>query len=98
MAANNIVSGSESNGKMTGNFSNITLISIDIINDKRGNILSIYTPKGMTVTPTTVILFTKNETYWYAFSGLANGKEGRPSITQLEKILALAIEEKNVHG
>ena len=98
MVANNIVSGSESNGKMTGNFSNITLISIDIINDKRGNILSIYTPKGMTGTPTTVILFTKNKTYWYAFSGPADGKEGRPSISQLEKILALAIEEKNVHG
>ncbi|MCD6170870.1 MAG: hypothetical protein J7J36_00400 [Thermoplasmata archaeon] len=99
MVANNIVSGSESNGKMTGNFSNITLISIDIINDKLGNLLPIYTPKGKpSETPTTVILFTKNETYWYAFSGKADGIAGRPNISQLKKILNLAMEEKNVHG
>ena len=89
-----IVKGNEENGKMTSNFSNITLITIDIINDERGSILSLFTPRGSKPsTPTTVILFTKNQTHWYAFSGKADGRAGRPNIKELKEILNEAMIE-----
>ncbi|MCD6448328.1 MAG: hypothetical protein J7L58_04710, partial [Thermoplasmata archaeon] len=55
----------------------------------------IYHPKEILEAPTTVILFEKNGTiYWYAFSGEANGKGGRPDINGLINILEKAKEEK----
>jgi len=88
-----IVVGSEENGKMAANYSNVSLITIDIVNDERANLLKIFTPaKSTPSTPTTVILFTTNQTYWYAFSGKADGKAGRPSIEQLKEIIREAIE------
>lgn len=89
-----IVYGEEGNGRMGERFSNVTLISIDILNDERGNVLNVFTPKGETPsTPTTVIIFTKNETYWYSFSGKADGRAGRPDIKKLEEIIEEAIKE-----
>lgn len=92
-----IVEGEERDGRMAGNFSNITLFSIDIFNDREGRWLSIYTPANTpSSTPTTVILFTKNNTtYWYAFSGKADGKAGRPDLNTLERILNEAMVMKN---
>ncbi len=93
MAHAGIVVGSEENGKMAANYSNVSLITIDIVNDERANLLKIFTPaKSTPSTPTTVILFTTNQTYWYAFSGKADGKAGRPSIEQLKEIIREAIE------
>ncbi|MCD6512960.1 MAG: hypothetical protein J7K61_05100 [Thermoplasmata archaeon] len=98
MKAKGIVDGSESDGRMTGNFSNITLFSIDIFNEKDGlRWLNVYTPaENPSSTPTTVILFTKNNTtYWYAFSGKADGKAGRPDLNKLEEILNEAMVMKD---
>ncbi len=90
-----IVVGSEENGKMAANYSkNVSIITIDIVKSEFGNLLEIFTPaKATPSTPTTVILFTTNQTYWYAFSGRADGKAGRPSIEELEGIIREAIEE-----
>jgi len=89
-----IVIGSEEDGKMAANYSNASLITIDILNDERASILQIFTPAKTTPsTPTTAIIFTTNRTYWYAFSGRADGKAGRPSIEQLKEIIGEAIEE-----
>ena len=88
-----IVKGSEENGKLA-NYTNATLITIDILNDERSNLLPIFTPaKSTPSTPTTVILFTKNQTYWYAFSGRADGRAGRPSVEKLNEIIKEAIKE-----
>jgi len=89
-----LVEGSEENGRIGENFSYVALFSIDITSSE-GNIIKIYTPDGNRVTPTTVILFEKNNTiYWYAFTGKADGKGGRPSVEELIKILEKAKEEK----
>jgi thiol-disulfide isomerase/thioredoxin len=91
-----LVKGSEENGSATANFSYIQLFSINApYDDEKGEAIRIYTPKGDTGTPTTVILFEKNGTiYWYAFSGPANGEGGRPDINGLINILEKAKEEK----
>ena len=91
-----LVEGGEADGKFTENFSYAKLITIDIINSPMKNILKIYEKEGRMKAPTTVILFEKNGTiYWYAFSGEANGKGGRPSVDELVKIIEKAEEEKN---
>jgi len=93
MVREGIVTGSEENGKMTSGY-NATIITIDIINDKLGSMLHIFTPaKETPSTPTTAIIFTTNQTYWYAFSGRADGRAGRPSIEELKNIIKEAIEE-----
>jgi len=90
-----MVEGSEANGSFTDNFSYAKLITIDIVNSKDKDVLKIYHPKEILEAPTTVILFEKNGTiYWYAFSGEANGKGGRPDINGLINILEKAKEEK----
>ncbi len=90
-----IVKGSEENGSFTENFSYAKLFSINQPYDEKGNIITLYTSDRSTGTPTTVILFEKNGTvYWYAFSGEANGKGGRPDINELINILEKAKEEK----
>ena len=89
-----LVIGSEENGTITQNFSYVKLFSLDVTKE-RGNTIKIYTKDGSESTPTTVILFEKNGTiYWYAFSGRADGKGGRPSIEELINILEKAKEEK----
>jgi len=89
-----IVVGSEENGRMADNYTNVSIMTIDIINDENGYLLNLFTPEGKPPsTPTTVILFTKNDTYWYAFSGKADGKAGRPDIKELDRIINEAIKE-----
>ncbi len=89
-----IVEGSESDGKMTGMYAeNITLFTIDVINDEKKDTIKIYTPKGDIGTPTTVILTMKNGSIlWYAFQGPADGDGGRPSIDGLKVILNDAVK------
>ena len=90
-----IVEGNEEGGRITANFSYVELFSINAPYEERGEAIRIYTKKASMDTPTTVILFEKNETiYWYAFSGEANGKGGRPDINGLINILEKAREEK----
>ncbi len=90
-----IVEGTEENGTVGGNFSYVKLYAINGQEEK--DLVRIYNKRGEVELPTTVILFKKNETiYWYAFSGPADGKGGRPNIEELIKILEMAKEEKNV--
>ena len=88
MVKNGIVVGSEENGKMAPNYSkNVSIITIDIVRSELGNLLEIFTPaKAIPSTPTTVILFTTNQTYWYAFSGILDA-------SMVKKIIREAIEE-----
>ena len=95
MKKHGMVEGSEADGSFTENYSYAILITIDIVNSKDKDILKIYHAKEKMEAPTTVILFEKNGTiHWYAFSGEANGKGGRPDINGLINILEEAKEEK----
>lgn len=90
-----MVEGTERDGRMTENYSYVTLFSLNAPFDKNGDSIRIYHRKGGTETPTTVILFERNNTiYWYAFSGEANGEGGRPTVEELGNILEKAREEK----
>ncbi len=91
-----MVKGSEGNGNITQNFSFVKFFSINVAGDEKRNTVRIYTEDKSDSVPTTVILFQKNGTiYWYAFSGKADGKGGRPSIEKLIEILEIAKEERN---
>ena len=91
-----IVEGNEENGKISKNYSFVELFSINVAFDEKADTIKIYTKDGNYITPTTVILFQKNGTiYWYAFSGKADGKGGRPDIEKLKEILVMAKERKN---
>ena len=94
MSRAGIVNGSEGSGKMAGVYAeNVTLFTIDIINNERKDAIKIYTPKGDIGTPTTAILTMKNGSImWYAFQGPADGSGGRPSIETLENILDDAVK------
>ena len=96
MKKSEIVEGNKKNGVMTENFSYVTLFSINAPFDSIGDSIKLYTQRGDTGVPTTVILYEQNGTvYWYGFSGDANGKGGRPNIDGLVFILERAKEAKN---
>jgi len=91
-----MVNGSEENGRISKNFSFVAFFSINVAGDEKGDAIRIYTKDRSNRVPTTVILFQKNGIiYWYAFSGKADGKGGRPTVEKLKEILELAKEEKN---
>ncbi|MEM2935515.1 MAG: hypothetical protein QXF32_04040 [Candidatus Thermoplasmatota archaeon] len=86
-----IVEGSEEDGSFSENFNYAMLVTIDVAKDS--DTIRVYNPKGST--PTTVIMFEKNDKiYWYAFSGPPDGEGGRPSIEELKSILEKAKGEK----
>ena len=89
MKEEGIVEGDEANGKIVG-FENVTLITIDTVNDERKGALSIYSQKGGS--PTTVILFKEDDTiYWYAFEGSNLPKDENGKIVTVKEIIEDAI-------
>jgi hypothetical protein len=91
-----LVTGSEQDGGIAENYSYVSLFSLNAPFDERGDTIKMYTYDKSTGVPTTVILFGRNETiYWYAFSGEANGKGGRPTVEELITILERAREEQD---
>lgn len=92
----NLVKGTEADGMISENYSYVSLFSINAPFDEKGDALKIYQQKGEIETPTTVVLFERNNTiYWYSFSGEANGHGGRPSINDLIRILETAWENQH---
>ena len=90
-----LVEGNEDDGRMSPPYaSNVTLITIDVINSERTNARKVYAyPSREDYTPITAII-TRNASglIWYAFQGPADGNGGRPSVQKLTDIINLAVE------
>jgi hypothetical protein len=96
MKEEGLVTGEEKGGQINENYSYVSLYSLNAPFDEGGDALTIYTPDGSTGTPTSVIIFEKNQTvFWYSFSGEANGKGGRPTVPELIEIIESAYEVRN---
>ncbi len=89
MKKEGIVKGDEAHGEIVG-FENVTLSTIDTINDEERNALYIYSQRGGS--PTTVVLFKEEDTiYWYAFEGSNLPKDENGKMVTVKKILEDAI-------
>lgn len=89
MKEQGLVKGDEADGELVG-FENVTLFTIDTINDEWKDALFIYSQRGGS--PTTVVLFKEDDTvYWYAFEGSNLPKDINGREIEVREILEDAV-------